>query len=252
MTIRRVSVGISTKRGDTGFTSTLSGKRIPKHHIITEAVGAVDEANSLLGLARASVSEKKIKRIILQIQKHLFAIGAELSLSGGNSGKIKKRISINDLKWVERLVEEMEEALSLPPGFVAFGQEITSSHLDVARTGIRKVERIVVKMQSEGYIANPFLVKYLNRISDLLFLLAAYEEKSENERKGISLSKLTVHLNDSFFRRWFILGTAIIISLVVAIFLLLLFHKPSTNISPEVIKHMENMHSPTGSLSSGK
>ncbi len=245
-------MGISTKRGDAGFTSTLSGKRVPKHHIITEAVGAVDEANSLLGLARASVKEKKIKRIILQIQKHLFTIGAELSLSGSNSRKIRKKIGIDDLRWVERLVDEMEDALSLPPGFVAFGQEITSSQLDVARTGIRKVERIVVRMHSEGYIENSFLVKYLNRISDLLFLLAAYEEKSENERKGISLANLTVHLNDSFFRRWFVLGTAIIVSLVIAIFLLLLFHKPSTNVSTDVIKHMENMHSPTGSLSSGK
>lgn len=240
-------MGISTKRGDAGFTSTLSGKRVPKHHIVTEAVGAVDEANSLLGLARASVKEKKIKRIILQIQKHLFTIGAELSLCGSSSRKLESKIGIDDLKWVERLVDELEDALSLPPGFVAFGQEITSSHLDVARTGIRKVERIVVKMCSEGYIENTFTVKYLNRISDLLFLLAAYEEKSENGRKGLSLSSLTVHLNDSFFRKWFILGTVTIVSLVITIFLLLLFHKPSTNLSYDVIKHMENMHSPAGS-----
>jgi len=245
-------VGISTKRGDDGFTGTLSDKRVPKHHIITEAVGAVDEANSLLGLARASVSQKKIKRIILQIQKHFFTIGAELSLSGSNGRRIRKNIGIGDLRWAERLVDEMEDALSLPPGFVAFGQEITSSQLDVARTGIRRVERIVVKMQSEGYIENPFVVKYLNRISDLLFLLAAYEEKSENERRGISLSNLTVHLNDSFFRRWFVFGTAIIISLVAAIFLLLMFHRPSPSVSTDIIKHMENMHSPADSLSSGE
>jgi len=235
-------VGISTKRGDSGFTSTLSGERVPKYHIITEAVGAVDEANSLLGLARAAAREKKIKRIILQIQKHLFTIGAELSLAGKSGRIIRTKITEKDLEWVERLVEEMEEALSLPPGFVAFGQKVASSHLDVARTAIRKVERIVVKMQSEDQMSNPVLSKYLNRISDLIFLLAAYEEKSEGEKSTISLANLSVHLNDSFFRRWFLVGTAIIISLILAIFLILLFHKSPDNVPPEMIKHMGNMH----------
>ena len=73
-------MGISTKKGDSGFTSLLKGGRVPKHHLRIEAGGSIDEANSLLGLARASSKEKRIKRIILQVQKHLFIMGAEFSL----------------------------------------------------------------------------------------------------------------------------------------------------------------------------
>lgn len=232
---------ISTKRGDTGLTSTLSGERVPKSHIITEAVGAVDEANSLLGLARASVSDRRIKRIILQIQRHLFTIGAELS-SANSSKRPGKTVTETDLTWAERLVEDMEEALSLPPGFVAFGQEISSSHLDVARTAIRKVERITVKMYEERMITNPFLLKYLNRLSDLIFLLAAYEEKSETEKKGISLSNLRTEIRNPFFKKVFLLGTGIILLLALTIIAILIFHNPSPNIPTEMIEHMENMN----------
>jgi cob(I)alamin adenosyltransferase len=70
---------ISTKKGDTGFTSLLGGERVPKYHIRTETVGTLDEANSFLGLARASAKDDRVKRIILKVQKHLFVIGAEVS-----------------------------------------------------------------------------------------------------------------------------------------------------------------------------
>jgi len=85
-----------------------------------------------------------------------------------------------DIKWLEKLVDEFEEALALPPGFVAFGQNEGSSHLDVARTSIRKVERLAAKMKSEDMIANPNVLKYLNRLSDLIFLLACFEENTES------------------------------------------------------------------------
>lgn len=120
----------------------MRGARGPKHHLIIEAGGSLDEANSLLGLARASSKEKRIKRIILQVQKHLFTMGGEFSVAKGKQNSPKKRISEQDVKWLERLVEEFEESLALPLGFVAFGQEEGSSQLDVARTSVRKVERM--------------------------------------------------------------------------------------------------------------
>lgn len=134
-------MGVSTKKGDRGYTSLLRGQRVPKYHLVTEVLGTLDEAHSLLGLARASSREKRVKRIILQIQKHLFIIGAELSVPKGGGKPPKKTISETDLSWLERLVAEYEEALDLPPGFVAFGQEKISSHMDVARTAVRKAER---------------------------------------------------------------------------------------------------------------
>ncbi len=116
-------MSISSKKGDSGYTSLLRGDRVPKHHLAIEAVGTLDEANSLLGLARASSKEKRIKRIILQVQKHLFIIGAELSVLKGGRTSPKKKISETDIKWLERLVEGFEESLALPPGFVAFGKK---------------------------------------------------------------------------------------------------------------------------------
>ena len=113
-------MGISTKKGDSGYTSLLRGARVPKHHLIIEAGGSLDEANSLLGLARASSKERRIKGIILQVQKNLFTMGAEFSASEGGRNSSQKGITEQDIKWLKRLVEEFEESLALPPGFVAF------------------------------------------------------------------------------------------------------------------------------------
>jgi cob(I)alamin adenosyltransferase len=112
-------MGVSTKKGDDGYTGTLSGDRIPKYHIVAEAMGTLDEANSLLGLARASSKEKRIKRILLQVQKHLFIIGVELSVHKGSGRQPRKNISETDVIWLERLIDDLEGALALPPGFVA-------------------------------------------------------------------------------------------------------------------------------------
>jgi cob(I)alamin adenosyltransferase len=236
---------ISTKRGDSGYTSTLSGQRVPKNHLITEAVGALDEANSLLGLARASSKDKRIKRIILQMQKHLFLIGAYVSSADGNA-RPKRVISEKDVRWVEKLIDDLEEALALPPGFVAFGQEKSASQLDVARTGVRKAERLVVRMKEEDMIGNPSVLKYLNRLSDLIFVLACYSEKDDEEKRRISRTPFYSQLSDPAFRRMPIVLMLIILGLIASIFLIFLFHNPASDVSnsPES-KHpdkMESMH----------
>ena len=182
-------MGISTKKGDSGYTSLLRGPRIPKDHLIIEAGGSLDEANSLLGLARASSKEKRLKRIILQVQKHLFTMGAEFSVSNEGLNSPPKKITEQDVKWLERLVEEFEESLALPPGFVAFGQKEGSSHLDVARTSVRKVERMTTRMKSENMIENPYILKYLNRLSDSIFLMACFEEKDVEEKWKINRTR---------------------------------------------------------------
>jgi cob(I)alamin adenosyltransferase len=171
-------MNISTKKGDMGFTSTINGERVPKFDLVVEATGVIDEANSFLGLARATTRTKRIKRTIFFIQERLFIVGAELSASKNYGRPPKKRIVETDIKWVESLVETLEEALALPPGFVAFGQEKGSSQLDVARTEIRKAERIIAKLNNKDLLENKCLLKYMNRLSDLLFLLACLEEKS--------------------------------------------------------------------------
>jgi cob(I)alamin adenosyltransferase len=237
---------ISTKKGDTGYTSTLSGDKIPKFHIVTEAVGAVDEANSLLGLARASTEIKRIKLILFQVQKHLFVIGAELSVLGERERPLKNTISETDIKWLEVLVEDWEEALALPPGFVAFGQKENASHLDVARTGIRKAERMIARMAGEGLIKNDYLLKYLNRLSDLIFLLACMEEKQEEEKRKISKTLFSAQLRDPQVRKIAMLGGLIILALICTIIIVLIFHGYDPELySSNLKKHlgsMSNMH----------
>ncbi len=239
---------VSTKKGDSGYTSLLRGERISKDDLVIEAVGTLDEANSLLGLARAASKEKRIKRIILQIQKHLFVIGAEISVPKGRGNPPKKTTSELDINWLEKLIEDFEETLALPPGFVAFGQEEGASHMDVARTSIRKAERIAVKMKTVDMIQNPHILKYLNRLSDLIFVLACFEEKDETERRKMNRALFSFKWSDPVFRWWTIFSGSIILALVIAIILLLLFHKPAPEVNPvtDHMKQMQFMHQPSG------
>jgi cob(I)alamin adenosyltransferase len=234
---------VSTKKGDSGSTGLLSGQRVPKDHLVIEVEGALDETSSHIGLARACSRVRRSKRVLLQIQKHFFVIGAELSTLKESGRTTKKGLTENHLNWLDMLVEEYEEALALPPGFVAFGQEESSSHLDVARTSVRKAERGVVRMKNEGMDVNPLIFKYLNRLSDLLFLLACLEEKEEKERRRISRAFAFQTLMRPGFRRWTILMAAIVLALVTVIVLLLLFHgKENGSDFREMMKHMEEMH----------
>ncbi len=238
-----MNMSISTKKGDSGYTGTLRGKRIPKYHLITEAVGAIDESNSLVGLARAFTESKRIKRILLQIQKQLLIVGAELSASDGGRPP-KKTISESDVRWLEKLTEQLEEVLELPPGFVAFGQKGSASQLDVARTSIRKAERIVVKMHSNNMIGNTNLLRFLNRLSDLIFVIACFEEKDMG-KKHISGKRLFAErLSDPAFRNWTILSGLIVVFLTAIIILGLIFHRPGSEIYPGGLKqHVEEMGS---------
>jgi cob(I)alamin adenosyltransferase len=208
-------MSISTKKGDTGYTSLVGGERVSKYHSITETMGTLDEANSFLGLARASAKDDEVKGIILQIQKHLFIIGAEVSNLKEGSRPPKRTISEIDVSWLDDLVEKYEKAAAIPPEFVAFGQRETSSHMDIARTIVRKAERMIVKVKSEGMIGNDYILKYLNRLSDLIFLLAYFEEregKAETTR-----TYFPFQLANLFSRKWAIFMGSIILSLIAAI-----------------------------------
>ena len=234
---------ISTKNGDSGYTGLLKGGRVPKHHLIIETVGTLDEANSQLAVARASSQQKRTKRIILQVQKHLFIIGAELSVPRGKGKAPDKIITEIDIKWLERLVDDFEEALALPPGFVAFGQNEGSSHLDVARTSVRKVERLAAKMKTDNMMANLDVLKYLNRLSDLIFLLACFEEKDEEEQRRMNRTAFSSQLAVPLSRKWGIAIGSCILALLTAIVFLFFFYKPPPPLEtdPYMQKHMEQM-----------
>jgi hypothetical protein len=118
--------------------------------------------------------------------------------------------------------------------------------MDVARTSVRKAERIAVKLKSEDMIENSYILKYLNRLSDLIFLLACFEEKSELEKQKLSRVFLSSKWADPTLRKWTLLTGSIILALAAMIILLFLFHKSAPEVNPiiEHTKQMEFMHRP--------
>jgi cob(I)alamin adenosyltransferase len=235
-------MGITTRKGDSGYTSLLRGQRVPKYHLVTEAVGSLDEANAHLGLARAVSGERRIKRILLHVQKHIFTIGSELSVPKGKGPPPKKQITEADIKWLERLIEDFEEVLSLPPGFVAFGQVTSSSRMDVVRTSIRKAERTVARMKDKGMIQNVCILKYLNRLSDMFFVMACFEERSEDEKRKMNNVLMYLKLSDPVFRKWAVISGIIMLSLITTIIMILIFHNPTRKApADQLSKHMEEM-----------
>jgi cob(I)alamin adenosyltransferase len=213
---------VSTGKGDSGYTGLLGGERVSKDHTVIEAEGALDEANSHIGLARATSRIRQTKKVLLVVQKHLFKIGAEISTLDARSRPLQRGLSEIHVKWLEGLVEQYEGALRLPPGFVAFGQGESPSHMDVARTSVRKVERMVVRMRSEGIDLPPLVLKYLNRLSDLLFLLACLEEKGEFMRHKVRWGFAFRALRRHDLRWWMALISGIVLALASAMLLFLL------------------------------
>ncbi len=168
---------ISTKKGDKGFTGLLDGRRVPKYHLRPEAYGTLDELNSFLGMARAVSKDRKVRRILFHIQNHLFIIGSELALSGKDLDFLKGEITQKEVDWLGHLSTDFEGLVRPEPGFVIYGETEISSVLDVARAVSRRVERLVAKMKSKKMLRNLRLLEYVNRLSDVLYLLARYEEK---------------------------------------------------------------------------
>ena len=168
---------IGTKKGDKGFTGLLGGRRVPKYHLRPETYGTLDELNSFLGMARAISRDRNFKKILLTIQNHFFIIGSELALSKKTRSLLKGEITQKEVDWLSQLFTDFEASLKPEPKFIIYGETYISSILDVARAVSRRAERLVAKMKSKRMLQNLRILEYLNRLSDVLYLLARYEEK---------------------------------------------------------------------------
>jgi cob(I)alamin adenosyltransferase len=184
-------MSISTKKGDKGFTGLLGGRRVPKYHLKPETYGTLDELNSFLGMARATSKDRMVRKILFHIQNHLFIIGSELALSGRVRNLLKGDITQKEVDWLSRLSTGMETSLKMKPGFIIYGETQVSSILDVARAVSRRVERLVAKMKSKKMLHNLKILEYLNRLSDVLYLLARYEEKKAHVKPKRPFYKTT-------------------------------------------------------------
>ena len=167
---------VTTGTGDTGYTGLLGEQRVPNNDPRPDTFGTVDEATSALGLARALANDPKVKQIIYQIQQELYLLMGELATTPENYEKMGLHMSIEHVQRLEQVEEQLKREVEIPNKFIIPGDTSVGATLDLARTIIRRAERMVVKLLHDGVIQNGEVVRYLNRLSDLIFILARYVE----------------------------------------------------------------------------
>jgi cob(I)alamin adenosyltransferase len=166
---------IYTKTGDDGTTGLLYGGRVSKGAGIPDAVGTTDEAVAVLGLARALSGDQLLRERILDLQRQLFVVGADLATNPDERERLEPGVSLVTQEMVEALealIDELVATHPLPNVFVVPGANPVSSTLDVARAVVRRAERRVVELRASGTPMSEPLPRYLNRLSDLLFVMA--------------------------------------------------------------------------------
>jgi cob(I)alamin adenosyltransferase len=171
---------IYTRKGDDGTTGLLYGGRVGKDSHGPDAYGAVDEAVSMLGLARAETDRGgELDEILLRLQRELFVVGAELATSPENRAKLQPEVSLTTAAMVdalEPLIDDVTSRYDPPTEFVLPGENRVAAALDVARTVVRRAERQSVAAAREGWLADSQVVPYLNRLADLVYTLARWQE----------------------------------------------------------------------------
>jgi cob(I)alamin adenosyltransferase len=165
---------IYTRTGDDGKTSLGEGSRLPKFHPRVTAMGSVDEANSTIGVATLHVNEPEILKALNHIQNDLFDVGADLCLPEKESSAAHLlRVTQEQVTWLENMIDHFNAGLTPLDSFVLPGGSAASAHLHHARTVTRRAERDIVRLTSEESV-NPSMIRYVNRLSDLLFVLGRF------------------------------------------------------------------------------
>jgi cob(I)alamin adenosyltransferase len=170
-----MSTKIYTKTGDRGTTSLIGGTKVLKSHLRIEAYGTVDELNSYIGLCKDLFDDTDAKLLLQEIQDRLFTIGSSLACDPAKEPKMQ----IPDLEeanvvTLEKAIDQMNEKLPAMKNFILPGGHLTVSHIHICRCVCRRAERCCVRLADEETATDPIIVKYLNRLSDYLFVLARY------------------------------------------------------------------------------
>jgi cob(I)alamin adenosyltransferase len=173
---------IYTRKGDTGSTGLLyGGERVSKADPRTDAYGTTDEAVSALGLARAAIgaatdrTEARLAVLIVRLQRELFVVGAELATHVERRKRLtpgETLITTEMVTWLEGEIDAIEAGHEMPAEFVIPGESMTGAALDMARTIVRRAERRAVALAEAGGLPGSQVVPYLNRLADLLFVMA--------------------------------------------------------------------------------
>jgi len=170
-----MAMKIYTKTGDGGTTSLIGGTKVSKAHLRIEAYGTVDELNSYIGLCKDLLQVMQANSILQEIQDRLFTIGSALACDPEKETKMKiPDLKEDDITLLENEIDKMNDSLPAMKSFILPGGHPTVSHVHVARCICRRAERNCVRLQLEKNEVEPIITKYLNRLSDYLFILARY------------------------------------------------------------------------------
>jgi len=170
-----MSTKIYTKTGDLGKTSLIGGTRVPKSHLRIESYGTIDELNSFLGFLYDQLTDERSKNTLREIQDRLFTIGSSLACDPEKEPKMKlPDLKEEDVQMLEKEIDEMNKVLKPMKSFILPGGSVPVSSAHIARCVCRRAERICVNMLEHEMFVDPLIVKYLNRLSDHLFVLARY------------------------------------------------------------------------------
>lgn len=170
-----MAIKIYTKTGDQGKTSLIGGTKVPKSHIRIESYGTIDELNSYIGLLNDHIADAHTKTILKEIQDRLFTIGSSLACDPEKEPLMKlPDLKEADISLLEKEIDAMNEVLPVMKSFILPGGHIAVSTAHVARCICRRAERICVHMQQENLFIDPLVIKYINRLSDYLFVVARY------------------------------------------------------------------------------
>jgi cob(I)alamin adenosyltransferase len=191
-------MSIATKRGDAGQTSLVGGVRVSKSELRVEAYGTIDELISAMGFARSICEDTEVREIVKVIQRELFALGSEVATPPGS----RKKPTVITGELVEALTEQVHRVESLEGvlgDWAIPGEHPVSSAFDMARTICRRAERLVVRLAESGEDVNPHIVAYINRLSDLLWILGRLIET----RAGVDASlRDEAHKGPRWSRAW--------------------------------------------------
>jgi len=178
-------MSIATKTGDKGTTGLMYNRRVPKNHPRVEAYGCVDELNAALGLARATTKAGAIQDDLLHIQKDLVTVMGELATNIEDLARYEKDghplVTRELTAKLDRVVTQIEAQDITYRGWATPGETVDAAALDVARTVCRRAERRVCALQEAGELRNPEIIVYLNRLADVLWLMARWIETLADE-----------------------------------------------------------------------
>jgi len=172
---------IYTKTGDKGETGLFGGERVSKNSLRLNAYGTIDELNAFICLAIAEVKNEEVKRVLLDVQNKLFAVGSDLATPQTEKNEKLKitRTPQSFITSVEKTIDDFEDRLDKLNNFILPGGSIASAHLHICRTIARRAEREVVALKSTVNIGDNILI-FVNRLSDLFFVLSRFENKVSN------------------------------------------------------------------------